>query len=70
MGAGTLEVDMKKLALAAALSVAASTSFAGGLSAPIVEPEVIVEETSSSSSAGGIVVPLILLALIAAVAAN
>jgi hypothetical protein len=69
MGAGTLEVDMKKIALAAALSVAASTAFAGGLSAPIVEPEVIVEDTSGSS-AGGIVVPLILLALIAAVAAN
>ncbi len=60
---------MKKLALAAVITVAASTAYAGGLSAPIIEPEVIVQDTSGSS-AGGIVVPLILLALVAAVALN
>ena len=56
---------MKKLALAAALSVAATTSFAGGLAEPVMEPEVIVEETSSSSG-GGLLVPLLLLVLLAA----
>ncbi len=62
-----LEDKMKKLALAAALSVAASTAFAGNISEPIVEPEVIVEDTSSSSN-GGILVPLLALILIAAAA--
>jgi hypothetical protein len=60
---------MKKLVLAAALTGAASTAFAGGFSQPVMEPEIIVEETAGTT-AGGIVVPLILLALIAAVAAN
>lgn len=60
---------MKKLVLAAALTGAASTAFAGGIAEPIMEPEIIVEETAGTT-AGGIVVPLILLALIAAVAAN
>ncbi len=55
---------MKKLALAAALSVAASTAFAGGMAEPIMEPTIITAETSSS--AGGIVVPLLLLLVIAA----
>ncbi|MFT4148757.1 MAG: hypothetical protein QM656_01060 [Paracoccaceae bacterium] len=60
---------MKKLALAAALSVTASTAFAGGLAEPVMEPEVVVKETSSSSSAG-IVVPLLLLLVVAAAAAS
>jgi hypothetical protein len=60
---------MKKLVLAAALTGAASTAFAGGIAEPIMEPEIIVEETAGTT-AGGIIVPLILLALIAAVAAN
>ncbi len=60
---------MKKLALAAVITVAASSAYAGGLSAPIMDPTPIAVDTSGSS-AGGIVVPLILLALIAAVAAN
>ena len=47
---------MKKLVLAAALSAAASTAFAGNLSEPVVEAPVIVEETQSSSS--GILLPL------------
>lgn len=60
---------MKKLALAAALSVTASTAFAGGLAEPVMEPEVVVEETTSSSS-GGMVVPLLLLLVVAAAAAS
>ena len=59
---------MKKLVLAAALSAAASTAFAGSLDEPIVEAPVIVEETTGSSA--GILVPLILLALVAAAVAS
>lgn len=59
---------MKKIALAAALSVAATSAFAGGYSEPVMEPEVIVEDTSSS--AGGILVPLLAILLIAAVVAD
>ena len=58
---------MKKLVLAAALTAAASTAFAGTPAEPVVEAPVIVEEATNSSA--GIVLPLILLAvLIAAVA--
>ena len=53
---------MKKLALAAALSVVATGAFAGGYVAPVIEPVVIVEETSSS--AGGILVPAIAVLLL------
>ena len=60
---------MKKLALAAALSVVATGAFAGGYVQPVVDPVVIVEDTSSS--AGGILVPILAIILIAAaVAAN
>ncbi|MGP1356665.1 hypothetical protein [Roseicyclus sp.] len=55
---------MKKLALAAALSVVATGAFAGGMVQPVVEPVVIVEDTSST--AGGILVPVLALILIAA----
>ena len=58
---------MKKVALAAALSLAATSAYAGGPVQPIMEPEVVVEETGT---AGGIVVPLVLLALVAAIAAG
>ena len=58
---------MKKIALAAALSVAASSAFAGGLVQPIIEPEVVKAQTSSS---GGILVPLLLLVLVAAAASK
>ena len=63
---------MKKLALAAAISAAGTTAFAGGYAEPIIEVPVpvVVEETTTSSSAAGIVVPLLLLAIIAAAAAN
>ena len=57
-----LEVNMKKLVLAAALTAAASTAFAGAPAEPIIEAPVIVEETQSSSS--GIILPLILLAIV------
>jgi hypothetical protein len=59
-----LEDIMKKLALAAALSVVATGAFAGGMVQPVIEPVVIVEDTSSS--AGGILVPVLALILIAA----
>ena len=62
---------MKKIALAAAFGVAASTAFAGNVSEPVMEmaPVVIMEETAGSSGAG-LIVPLILLALVAAALAD
>lgn len=59
---------MKKLVLAAALTVAASTAFAGGMVEPGMEAEVV--EAATSSSAGGVIVPLLLLLVIAAAASN
>ena len=61
---------MKKFALAAALTLAASTAFAGGMAQPVVEPAPVVAETTQSSSAGGLVVPLLLLLVVAAIAAG
>jgi hypothetical protein len=63
-----LEDMMKKLALAAALSVVATGAFAGGMVEPVIEPVVIVEDTTSS--AGGVLVPVLALILIAAAIAN
>ena len=59
---------MKKVALAAALSMAATGAFAGNVEPVVVEPapEVIVEDTSSS--AGGIIVPILAVILLAAAA--
>lgn len=54
---------MKSFLLATALVCAASTSFAGGLAEPVMEPEVVTEKASSS---GGILIPLLLLILVAA----
>jgi len=59
---------MKKLALAAALSIVATGAFAGGYVQPVMEPVVVVEDTSSS--AGGILVPILALILIAAAVAH
>jgi len=59
---------MKKIALAAALSVSASTAFAGNMDAPVMEAPIIVEEAAAGSSAG-IVVPLLILAVVAAAVA-
>ena len=56
---------MKKFALAAAFGVAASTSFAGNVEAPVMEPVIIMEETASSSG-GGLILPLMILILVAA----
>ena len=58
---------MKKLALAAALTVAASTAYAGGMADPVIEAPVIVEETAGTSS-GGLLIPLLLLLIVAAAA--
>ena len=66
-----LETNMKKIALAAALSLAASSAFAGGMATPVMEPAPVVAETvKTSSSAGGLVVPLLLLLVVAAVVAS
>ena len=59
---------MKKFALAAALTLAASTAFAGGMVEPVMEPEIV--EHATSSSAGGVIVPLMLLLVVAAAAAS
>ncbi len=59
---------MKKFVLAAALTLATSTAFAGGMAEPVMEPEVVAEKTSSS--AGGIIVPLLLLLVVAAAVAG
>ena len=58
---------MKKLALAAALSVAATTAFAGGTAEPTMAPEAVAP---ASSSAGGMLIPLLLLLVLAAAASN
>lgn len=63
-----MENSMKKLALAAVISLSASTAFAGGMAEPVMEPEVMVEEASSSS--GNIVVPLLVVLLLAAAASS
>ncbi|WP_413719581.1 hypothetical protein [Silicimonas sp. MF1-12-2] len=54
--------------LAAIAGLSASAAFAGGMSEPVMEPEIVVEESTGSS--GGIVLPLLLLALVAAIAAD
>jgi hypothetical protein len=63
-----LEINMKKVALAAALSFAATSAFAGGMSEPVIEPMIVEAETSSSD--GGLLIPIALLLVIAAVASN
>ena len=65
---------MKKLALALALTGAASTAAFGGapggkFADPVIEPPVIVEETRKSTAA--VVIPILLLVVAAAaIAAN
>ncbi len=58
---------MKKIALAAALSVAATSAFAGGAAEPVTPTEAV---KASSSSAGGYIVPLLLLVALALAASN
>ena len=55
---------MKKIALAALLSVVSTAGFSGGMAEPVMEPEVVAAATSSSS--GGIIIPLLLLLIVAA----
>jgi hypothetical protein len=62
-------LQMKNIVLAAALTLTASTAFAGNMEEPMMEAPVIVEETSSSS-AGGIILPLMAILLLAAAASN
>jgi hypothetical protein len=61
---------MKKIALAAALSVAASSAFAGGVVEPTMEPEVVVTETKTSSSGSGVLIPLLLVIVLATIVAS
>jgi FtsH-binding integral membrane protein len=63
-----MESNMKKIALAAALSLAASTAFAGGVKVETVTPAEVLKPTSSS--AGGLVVPLLLLIVVLAIASG
>ena len=60
---------MKKIALAAALSLAASTAYAGGTVEPVMVPDVVVAKTTSSFN-GGLLIPLLLLLVLAAAAAG
>ena len=57
---------MKKIILAAALIVMASTSFAGNMTEPVMEAPIIIEATAQASSSSGILLKLILIALVAA----
>ena len=59
---------MKKLVLAAAMTVAASSAFAGSLADPIIEAPVVVEEATGSSA--GVLVPMLILVLVAAALAD
>ena len=59
---------MKKIALAAALSLAASTAFAGGAPEPVMTPD--APAAAASSSKGGLLIPLLLLLVLAAAASN
>lgn len=59
---------MKKIALAAALSLAATTAFAGGMAEPTMEPAPV--EAKAASSSGGIILPLVLLLVVAAAVAS
>lgn len=59
---------MKKIIPAIALTVMASTSFAGNMTEPSMEAPIILEETAQASSSSGILLPLLLIALVAAAA--
>ncbi|MGD9917981.1 MAG: hypothetical protein AB7U46_08170 [Paenirhodobacter sp.] len=61
---------MKKLAIIAlAAGLSASTAFAGGYTAPVVEAEPVVVKGNSSSNAG-ILIPALLLVGIAVAASS
>ena len=64
------EIIMKKLAtVALALGLTASTAFAGGYTAPVVEAEPVVVAQSSSSNPA-IVIPALLLLAVAVAASD
>ena len=53
---------MKSIVLAAAISVAATAAFAGGVSQPKMEPMIVEEQAAgSAASSGGVLVPLVVL---------
>lgn len=58
---------MKKFALAAVVSVAATAGFAGTIEEPVIEPVIVEEETGTQ---GGWLVPLVLLIIAAAAASS
>lgn len=60
---------MKKIALAAAITLSATAAFAGNPE-PAVAPIVEVVEQGSSSSSSGALLPILALVVIAAVVAN
>ena len=61
---------MKKFVVAAALTAFAGAAFAGGMSEPVMEAEVVTEvvEAAAGSADGGLLLPLLILALIGAAA--
>ncbi|MGR3468532.1 MAG: hypothetical protein ACU0CI_11715 [Shimia sp.] len=61
---------MKKLVLAAAFAGLSTSAFAGGMEAPVIVPEVIIEEveTAATGTSQGIILPIIIIALLAAAA--
>ncbi len=56
---------MKSIALAAAFTLAATTSFAGSLAEPVVEAPVAEAETGSSASSGQGYIGFAIIALLA-----
>ncbi len=66
---GRLSEDtMKKIAIAAALTLAATTAFAGGMSEPVMAPEVVaevVETATTGSSSSTLTIAALLVALLA-----
>jgi hypothetical protein len=59
---------MKKLILAAVLSMTATAVLAGGVAEPAMQPETVA--ANASSSQGGYVVPLLLLLALVIAASN
>ncbi len=59
---------MKKIALAAAFAVAATSAFAGNPAPAVMEAPVVIAEEAASSSGSNLIMPAILLLLIAAAA--
>ncbi len=65
------EQVMKKIATTAlVLGLTATTAFAGGYVAPVVETPVVVQESAASSAAGWVVPALLVLGIAAALASD